>query len=480
MNDQTQNCDLLLSGGSVVTLDDNRRVIEPGAVAVSGNRIVAVGSVEDLAHYNAERTIDCTGHAVLPGLVDTHNHLFQGLARGLGEGMPLWTWLTDFMWPFSISINLEEGRIGAKLGAVEAIKAGTTTVVDNHYAPSDLDTTLAVAGAIHEVGLRGAVARGITGEATDIARRYNLAGELFSYSNDEEIEITRTAMGEYPAGGRVEVWPAPLNIIYNDQDLVRRSVALAREGGVGWHTHCSERLEDPPTYVEEYGIRPIEWLYQEGLLGSGATIAHGIYLDDAEIDHVGETDTGIAYCPISHQYIALGVMRMADLRASGAPIGLGTDGPCCNHRQDMFEVMKQAILLQRVHTLDPTISNGEEALEMATRERARYAGIDAGILAPGKLADIIVVDMQSPHLTPLHRTVSALTYCVRGSDVAHSIIDGNVVLENGMCTQVDEAEVMREAQARAEDLIDRAGLHGLLTPWRWEGPNGGDDSGRSG
>ena len=466
MNETSRECDLLLTGGSVVTVDDERRVIEPGSVAVSGNRIVAVGTDEDLAGYRAERTIDCSGQAVMPGLIDTHNHLFQGLARGLGEGMPLWTWLTDFMWPFSISINLEEGRIGARLGAVEALKAGTTTVVDNHYAPSDLDSTLAVAGSIHEVGLRGAVARGITGEATDIARRFNLAGELFSYSNDEEIEITTTAMEQYPAGGRVEVWPAPLNIIYNDQDLVRRSVALAREAGVGWHTHCSERLEDPPTYLEEYGIRPVEWLYQEGLLGPEATIAHGIYLDDAEIDHVGETDTGIAYCPISHQYIALGVMRLRELRDSGAPIALGTDGPCCNHRQDMFEVMKQAILLQRVHTLEPTISNGEEALEMATREGARYANIDAGVLAPGKLADIIVVDMKSPHLTPWHRTVSALTYCARGSDVVHSIIDGNLAMENGRCTMVDEEEVMREAQARAEDLIDRARLHDLLTPWR--------------
>ncbi len=467
MDEPIRDCDLLLTGGSVVTIDDDRRVIEPGAVAVEGNRIVAVGTPGELEHYRAARRIDCTGQAVLPGLIDTHNHLFQGMARGLGEGMPLWTWLTDFMWPFSISINLAEGRIGAKLGAVEALKAGTTTVVDNHYAPSDLETTLAVAGAIEEVGLRGAVARGITGEATEIARRYNLAGELFGYTNDEEIEITRAAMESYPAGGRVTVWPAPLNIIYNDQDLVRRSVALAREAGVGWHTHCSERLEDPPTYLDEYGIRPVEWLYREGLLGPEATIAHGIYLDDSEIDHVGETDTGVAYCPISHQYIALGVMRLADLRAVGAPVGLGTDGPCCNHRQDMFEVMKQAILLQRVHTLDPTISNGEEALEMATREGARYAGVDAGVLAPGKLADLIVVDMQRPHLTPRHRTVGALTYSARGSDVVHSVVDGTLVLEDGLCTQVDEEEVMREAQARAEELIDRAGLHHLLSPWRF-------------
>ena len=157
---------------------------------------------------------------------------------------------------------------------------------------------------------------------------------------------------------------------------------------------------------------------------------------------------------------------MADLRQSGAPIGLGTDGPCCNHRQDMFEVMKQAILLQRVHTLDPTISNGEEALEMATREGARYANIDAGVLAVGKLADVVVVDMAKPHLTPRHRTVSALTYSARGSDVAYTIVDGTVIYEDGRCTLVDEEDIMREAQNRADQLIQRAGLQHLLEPWR--------------
>ncbi|MDJ0924719.1 MAG: amidohydrolase [Acidimicrobiia bacterium] len=462
----SEACDLLLKSGSVVTVDEDRRVIEPGSVAVRGNRIVAVGPDDELNHYEPVRTIDCSGRAVIPGLIDTHNHLFQGLARGLGEGMPLWTWLTDFMWPFSTNITPDEARIGALLGAVEAARAGTTAVVDNHYAPTDLDTTLAVAGAIETVGLRGAVARGIMGEATEVARRFNLAGALFQYSNDEEIEITDAAIDAYPPGGLVGVWPAPVNVIYNDQDLVRRSVELARKRGTGWHTHCSERKEDPPTYVDEYGIRPVEWLYREGLLGPEATLAHGIYLDDDEIAHVGETETGIAYCPISHEYIGLGVMRLRDLRASNAPVGLGTDGPCCNHRQDMFECMKQAILLQRVHSLEPTVSNGEEAMELATLEGARYLGVDVGSLEPGKLADIVVVDLEQPHLTPRHRTVAALAYSARGSDVIYNIVDGRIIYENGHCTLVDERAIMEEAQRRSEELIARAGLEPLLQPWR--------------
>jgi 5-methylthioadenosine/S-adenosylhomocysteine deaminase len=463
---EVNSCDLLLTSGSVVTVDDDRRVIEPGSVAVTGDRIVAVGPANELADYNAKRTIDCSGKAITPGFIDTHNHLFQGLARGLGEGMPLWTWLTDFMWPFSTNISSKEARIGALLGAVEAARAGTTAVVDNHYAPTDLDTTLAVASAIETVGLRGVVARGIMGEATDIARRFNLAGELFQYSNDEEIEITGAAIDAYPPGGLVGVWPAPVNVIYNDQELVRRSVALARERGTGWHTHCSERKEDPPTYLEEYGVRPVEWLYREGLLGPEATLAHGIYLDDDEVAAVGETETGIAYCPISHEYIGLGVMRLRDLRAANAAVALGTDGPCCNHRQDMFEVMKQSILLQRVHTLEPTVSNGEESMELATREGARYMGIDAGVLAPGKLADIVVVDLEQPHLTPRHRTVASLTYAARGSDVVYTIVNGRIIYEDGHCTLVDEQAIMEEAQRRSEELVERAGLGGLLEPWR--------------
>jgi len=468
MDDQYNACDLLLTGGSVITVDDDRRVLEPGAVAIAGDRIVAVGTPEELAEYQAVRTIDCTGKAVIPGLIDAHNHLMESLGRSLGEGMALWPWLRDFDWPYAIAISSDEAQIATTLGAIEAIRAGTTTIVDNFYAPTDLDTTLAVAAAIDGAGLRAAVARGILGEVTPIAERGGLAVDLFRYSTDEEIAITTAAIEAYPPGGRVEVWPAPLNIPYNDQDLVRRSVALARELGTHWHTHCSEAAIDPDLYVEEFGIRPVAWLYQEGLLGPEATLAHAIFLDEAEVEACGETHTGIAYNPVSNQYLASGVLRLRDLRSSGAVVGLGTDGPCCNHRQDMFEVMKQAVLLQRVSTLDPTVSNAEEALEMATREGARYVGIDAGVLAVGKLADVVVIDLEQPHLTPHNRTVAAIVYAARGSDVVYTIVGGRIVYEDGSCTLVDEAQVMREATVRSRELIERAGLEPLLVPWRFD------------
>ena len=465
MNPTTLECDLLITGGAVVTVDDRRRVIDPGAVAVTGDRIVEVGPAADLDGCRAKRVIDAAGKAVLPGFVDTHQHLFQYLLRGLGEGLEIWPWLSDFMWPVTTTISTEEARIGAQIGAVEAARSGVTTVLDNHYAPTDLASTLAVADAIEEVGLRGAVARGMTGELTEMAAKHGLAGDLFRYSNREEVEITRAAMAARPPESRVGVWPAPLNIIYVSQRLVADAAALAREEGTGWHTHCSEAANDPVFYLEEYDRRPVEWLAERGLLGPEATLAHGIFLDDREVELVGESGTGIAYCPISHQYIALGVMRLRDLRSAGATVGLGLDGGS-GHRLDMFACMKQAVLLQRVHSRSPVESNGEEAIELATRAGAEYMGIDAGVIAPGKLADLAVIDQSGPHHAPLHRTVASIVYSTGPADVTHTIVGGEVIYEQGRCAKVEEAAMIEEANGRAADLVARAGLAPLLEPWR--------------
>jgi 5-methylthioadenosine/S-adenosylhomocysteine deaminase len=461
---RARTCDLLLTNGSVVTVDDERNVFEPGAVAIAGDRIVAVGPAAELADYSAVRTIDCAGRAVIPGFTDCHNHLFQFLTRGLGEGMELWPWLSEFMWPVSKSITGDEAVAAVRLGALEAVKGGTTGTLDNHYAPTDLGSTLAVAEAIEEVGLRGAVARGMTGPVTDVARQLNLDLGMFRYSIDEELSITREAM-QARAGHHVVVWPAPLNVIYVAQDLIRSAVELASELGTGWHAHCSEFHTDPETYPAHYGKRAVDWLYDEGLLGHRATLAHMIFLSDQEVERVGETQTGIAYCPISHQYSALGVMRLRDLRDAGAVVGLGYDG-ASGHRQDMFEQMTQAILLQRVHTLEPTASRAEEAFEPATREGARYLGSDAGVLAPGRLADVVVVRLDRAHTTPLHRTVAALVYSARASDVEMTIVGGEIVVEDGRSTRVDEQRVIAEAQAAAEGLVARCGLDKLRAPWR--------------
>jgi 5-methylthioadenosine/S-adenosylhomocysteine deaminase len=456
--------DLLLTGGIVITVDDQRRVLEPGAVGVRGDRIVAVGSPEEFAGHSATRTVDCTGSALIPGFVDCHQHLFQYMLRGLGEGLELWPWLSEFMWPVIGAIQREDATIAAKLAGIEAARSGVTAVLDHHYAPTDFATTMGVADSIESVGLRGAVARGMGGDLTAVARENGLKDSLFVYSTDEEVELTEACIAAR-AGRRVGIWPAPVNVIYVSQDIVRRAVGIAREHGTGWHTHCSEASRDPDVYVEAYGERPVSWLHREGLLGPGTVIAHGIYLDDSEVEAVGETNSAVAYCPVSHEYIALGVMRLRELRRSGALIGLGCDG-ASGHRLDFFDCMKHGVLLQRIHHLDPVASTVEEGIELATREGARALMLDAGEIAVGKLADMAVVSFDAPHMRPLHRAVATLVHCADTADVTMTIVGGEVIYENGHVTRVDEADVVGEVCERAESLIRRGGLEELRIPWR--------------
>ena len=314
------------------------------------------------------------------------------------------------------------------------------------------------------VGLRGAVARGIFGAPAEVTRHYDIPDYLFELSPEEELEITRAAI-EATSGKQVAVWPAPDgNFIH--RDLIIDSVKLAHELDTRWHIHCSAPQTDPAAYVSCYGERPVEWMHRAGILDERAAIAHGVWFDDNEVSYVGSAGAGVAHCPTSNCYMADGAIRMKDLRSAGAVVSLGTDGSACDHRQDMFEQMKQAIFVQRLHTLDPIALRSEDALELATREGARYLGIDAGVLAPGKLADIAVVDLERVHLQPLNRTISTLVYAARGSDVVMTIVGGEVIYENGASTKVDEAEVIAEARARSAELIARAALHDLLVPWR--------------
>jgi len=458
-------CDLLLEGGQVVTVDGDRRVIDKGVVAITGERIVAVGPQSELGQWTAARAVDCSNRVVMPGLVDCHNHLFQALVRGLGEGLTIWPWLREFMWPYAIAITPEDARAAVTLGVVEALRAGTTTVVDHHYAPTDPATVLSVAEIIESAGMRGAVARGILGGKTAVAAARGLPDALYRYTADDELAITRECMQERPAGSKVTVWPGPLNLAYLDQDLLRSSVELARQSRTKWHTHCSEGRGDPPSYLDAYGVRPVSWLRDEALLDRAATLAHAIWLDQDEIDAIGSAGAGVAHNPVSNAYMASGVMALRELQQAGAVIGLGSDGPSAGHRQDLFESMKYTLFAQRIHAGDPSVMRCEEALEIATRNGAELAGVDAGSLAVGKLADVVVVSLDAPSLQPLARPVAAVVYSARSSDVEMTICGGQIVVEGGRCTLIDEEKAVADAQAAAHRLFSRTGLSALAKGW---------------
>ena len=191
-----------------------------------------------------------------------------------------------------------------RLSAVEAVRAGTTSVLDHHYACTDAASTIAVADAVAEVGIRARIGRGMVGPITPEAESQGLGHELFRYSTSEELEIMRMCLEERPPGGLVEVWPAPLDVIYTPFDLIGGAVELAREFGTGWHAHCSEVAKDPELFEAAHGVRPVSWLFDEGLLGHGATLAHAIWLDDDEIDQLGQTRSGVAHNPVCNMYMS--------------------------------------------------------------------------------------------------------------------------------------------------------------------------------
>lgn len=449
-------CDTLFMHGTVVTMDDERRLIQDGAVAVRGNRIVAVGSAESLERWQAARRIDCRGQAVIPGLIDTHNHLFQVAGRGLGDGMALWQWLGEFMLPLAANISPAEAIAAVRAGAMEAVSCGTTTIIDNHYAPADTATTLAVAAALRDMGLRGVVARGMFGPFTDVARDNGLDPALFQHDTGHEIASMRDCLEQWQ-DDRIAIWPSPINIIYNDQDLVRQSVALAAEFKVKWQTHVSEAPIDPDIYQRSYGARPFVWMEREGLLDQNATFAHAIWLDDAEVEIAGQRRCGIAHNPMSNQYLASGAMRLKDLRHAGATVGIGADG-AAGHSMDLFQIMKQVVYVQRLSALDPVASNAWDAFELATREGARLAGIDAGQISAGKLADIAVVSLDTPAQAPCFDLVANLVYSGSGRDVTLTMVDGKVVYENKRLLLADGEEIKAQAHDLCRQLVTRLNI----------------------
>jgi 5-methylthioadenosine/S-adenosylhomocysteine deaminase len=451
-------CDLLVLGGTVVTVDDAERIHDPGAVAIVGDRIAWVGPSQEADPATAAATVDARGCAVIPGFVDCHTHLFQSVARSIGEGRALRPWLCDVMWPLTYSITADEAIAAVRISAVEAVLAGITTVMDNHYAPDDFDTTRRVVETIAEVGLRGIVARGMSGSLSPASNAGEAGARPRRRETPDELAITTALMDRYPATETVSVCPGPMNVTYVEPVLVAAAVELARERDSRWHTHCCEVAEDPQVYRKVYGSTPVQWLAAEGLLGPEATLAHAVWLDDADVETIGAARCGVAHNPLSNQYLASGPARWPDMVGAGVSVGLGTDGPACGHRMDPFETMKQAVLTQRLVRGDPAAATAADALRLATRGGAECLGVDAGVLEAGRLADLCVVGLSAPHLTPHHDVVAALVYSAMASDVVATVVGGRVVVEDHTVTTVDGSAAVDEAAARSAEAVARAGL----------------------
>ena len=452
-------CDVLISADWVVTQDDEETIFEPGCTAVVGDRIAWVGREEGTPPIRARTRIARPGCALLPGLVNAHTHLFQTLIRGLGDDLGLFGWIRHVVWPFVDMMTEEDLFVASLAGAVEAARSGTTCVLENHYALTDLRSTLRVRDALEQVGLRAIVARGVVGPRTHAADVVNLPNTLFRFSAEEELEIMEECLRSRSSVGLVTFWPSPLMLSFVEPALTAKAIRMGRQFGSGWHAHCAEVEVDAQLFRAVNGSAPVEWLASERLLGADATLAHGIWLSDREIALLGEMGGTVVYNPVSNGFCGMGVLPLRKLRAAGVNVALGSDGPGTNNTVDMFEVIKVAVLTQKAATADPGATTASEALRLAFQGGARCVGMkdEIGQIAPGRLADLIAVDLSGVHTTPVHWLPSTIVYSARGSDVSLTMVGGKVVFDGERVQGIDEKSMLEELRSRAFQKAARLG-----------------------
>lgn len=428
---------LRLVGGTVVTLDEERTLLDPGEVGLDGGRIDYVGPVR--APETAGDVLDVSGQAVLPGLVNAHTHVAMTLMRSYADDMPLQPWLEDRIWPLERHLTPDDVYWGTLLGAVEMLRGGVTTFCDMYWhAPRAVDAGL-------EAGMRVCPSGVLIGLLPD-------ADAMLARASDFVDACLARA---HP---RLHIRYGPHAPYTVPDAYLAKVVAAAAERGVPIHIHLAETAKEVADSQAQHGESPVAHMARVGLFDVPCTAAHCVHLSPADIATLAERRVGVAACLTSNLKLGSGVPLVPELRAAGAIVGLGTDGTASNNNLDVFEEILLTALLYKGLRHDPTLITAYEALEMATWGGAQAVGLDRlGRLKPGWRADVICVDLSGPHLCPGHNVVSDVVYAARSHDVTTVVVEGELAVRDRQLTDIDEAEVVTRARQVALDLVARAG-----------------------
>ena len=435
--------------GWVVTMDQGLRVIPNGSVHVDNDRITYVGPTDGAPAGPADRTIDAAGKIVLPGLINTHVHLSQQLGRGIGDDVSLLTWLHDRIWPYESSMTHEDSYVSSLLCGIELIRTGVTC-----FAEAGGQQVPAMAQAMEELGLRSILARSIMDEGDGPASMIEPTDQCIARQEDL-IERFHGA-----ADGRIRVWTA-LRTIFNCSDaLYVRTKELADRHGVGIHAHIAEIPDEVEFARQTRGKTTVAHLADLGVLGPNFLSVHTVWLTEAELDILAARAVPVSHNPAAAMRV-LGFADVPGMLDRGITVSLGTDGAPSNNRMNLISEMYLAGLIHKGRKLNPQVVPAEAILGMVTNQAAKALLWDdeIGSLETGTKADITIINPRTAGMLPLHDPIANLVYAMDTPNVDTVIVDGRILLEDGVIQTVDEAGVLAEAEARAADLVRRAGVH---------------------
>ena len=431
----SQQYDLLITGGKIVTMDAKRRVIDNGAIAISSNKIQEIFSAGELpSNYKAHKTINADGKVIIPGLINAHSHIAMTLFRGFVEDLVLYKWLKR-VWQYELSaLNENNVRAGSKLAFAEMIRSGVTCVHDMYWH------CMATIDLAEEIGFHLISGPSITGIGEpDFDEMINTAHCVL-----EKIKNYRYVHPVIQAHSTYTTTP----------EMMHKVFEFKQEYDIPFTTHASENQAEVDDVRERYGKTPIKLLQSYNLLDSGTILAHCVKLQNDEITLLGESSTNVVHCPESNLKLGSGIARIAELFEAGVNICFGTDGPASNNTLDLWGEIRTAALLQKGFYENPEVLTTMQAMEMATINGAKAYGLDKklGSLEPGKRADIVIIDFDKSHLTPCHDVYAHLIYSVNQADVDTVLIDGKILMDDGELTTLDEEAIKEEVRIIGEQF----------------------------
>ena len=425
--------DWIITGRYVVTMDASRQVIEDGAVAIRGERIVGVGRRAAIdRQFQAARRLDRPQDLVAPGLINTHTHAPMTLMRGVADDLRLQDWLEKFIFPVEAKmVSAEFVRWGTRLACLEMLLGGTTTYADMYYFEE------VIAEATEAAGMRGVLGQTIIRFPVPDAK-----------TPDEGLQRTESFLERYRGHPLITAAVAPHALYTNADETLRKARSLANRYGAPLLVHLSETKQENDDMAAARGASPTKVLDLLGIWNGRSLAAHAVWASDNDLRILKERGAGIAHCPSSNMKLASGVAPVVKMLSMDLAVGLGTDGPAgSNNDLNLLEEIDLAAKLQKVTTGDPRALPAREAVEMATIRGARALGMqkEIGSLEPGKRADLIVVGLGRPNSAPLFDPVSHLAFAVKASDVADVFVNGRAVVRDGQPLTLDRAAILAKA-----------------------------------